>query len=164
MCLATMKGTGGEGRQTMIHMTGAFAYQPYAIVRTRFGQPETQPAAIYIALMLRNDDGTAVFLQEDDVDVAASVILSQPQRLGEGTANDIQLVLTLDAISDGYLGFTAPMDLAGNGLPLDYIPLALRIWAQGSTIGVLTAAPYPIPDTGIAPLLSGRPSPGTGNL
>lgn len=138
----------------MIHMTGAFDYQPFGIVarpaRQGFGVPEIQPAAIYIGLMLRQDDGTPVFTHDDDLDIAATVVLSRPQRLGEGNINDIPLDLTLDAINDGYLGFIAQINLAGYHLPPDWIPLALRIWAQGQTVGVLTAAPYPIPDTGIA--------------
>ena len=137
----------------MIHMTGAFDYQPYGTVASRLGLAETLPAAVYIALMLRNDDGTPVFTRDDNVDVAASVILSRPQRLGEGDINDVFLDLNLDAINDGYLGFTALIDLVGNKLPIDWTPLALLIRAQGQMVGVLTAAPYPIPDTGIAPPL-----------
>lgn len=137
----------------MIHMTGAFDYQPGGTVAGRLGVPETLPAAIYIALMLRNDDGTPVFTRDDNLDVGASVVLSRPQRLGEGDINDVVLDLSLDAINDGYLGFTAQIDLAGNRLPLDWMPLALLIQAQGQMVGVLTAAPYPIPDTGIVPPL-----------
>lgn len=135
----------------MIHMTGAFDYQPRVPVAGPHGLPETLPAAIYIALMLRNDDGTPVFTRDDNVEVGASVVLSRPQRLGEGDINDLWLDLKLDAINDGYLGFTALIDLATNGLPLDWTPLAVLIRAQGTMVGVLTAAPYPVPDTGIAP-------------
>jgi len=132
----------------MIHLSGTFAYQRY-VNESRPGVFQIQPAAFYIAMMMRNDDGTPTFPNDSDVgDIGAQVIMDRPQQLG-GTG--WQLNLTLDKILSGYLGFTAYLEEVPPSFPFSWLPLAILIWVGGTPVGVLTAAPYPLADIGVAP-------------
>jgi hypothetical protein len=141
----------------MIHLSGAFDYQPLGTVAGQRGLPETQPAAIYVGMMLLDDNGIPVFGADGPGpgDVRAWVTLSRPQAVGDLAVSPLSLDLSLDFYFAGYAGFTARIDVAGLGLSPDWIPLALIIVVgePGTPVGVLTAAPYPIPNTGIAPPL-----------
>jgi hypothetical protein len=135
----------------MIHLSGTFAYQRGGniVVVGPGGRrlPESLPAAFYINVMLRNDDGTAVF-PDEPANVGAWVVLSQPQAL----ATVYELNLSLDYINAGYLGFTGQVDPSDAAtLPADWTPLALLIWAKNVPVGIITSAPEPVPDIGIAP-------------
>jgi hypothetical protein len=149
-----VRATAPKEGNPMIHMSGTFDYQPRARVeagRPGFGIPETQPAAIYLGIMLRNDDGTPVFANDDDLDIVAVVTMSRPQQLLGQVGPGVLLNLNLDFINFGYLGFTAQIDLEEFGLADNWTPLGVLVFVHGLPVGVLTAAPCPIADTGIAP-------------
>lgn len=134
----------------MIHLSGAFSFQRPGPVEGRLGEVAALlPAAIYISMMLLNDDGTAAVEGNAEGDVPSSVtafvVLSQPQRVG------VALDLNLDQLLAGYLGVYAVIDFELWQLPADWLPLAVVIEVNELPVGVITAAPEPIAVTGIAP-------------
>jgi hypothetical protein len=133
----------------MIHLSGTFVYQRSGNVGVRAG--EIQPPAFYISLVLRDDDGTPTYPNDSKLDIVATVMLSRPQQLFSTGFDGYLLDLTLDFIQQGYLGFTATIDPSYGTPPPDWLPLGILIWAHGLPVGIITAAPYPIADTGIAP-------------
>jgi len=143
----------------MIHLSGAFAYQRPAVVESRPGWPESQPPAFYLSMLLRNDDGTPVFPDDSNIgEIAAVVVLSRPQQLvGLTGFTGYLLHLTLDFIQFGYLGFTARLDDSYGTPPASWLPLGILIFVGELTVGILTAAPYPLADSGVAPPLPGWP-------
>ncbi len=72
------------------------------------------------------------------------------------------LHLTLDFIQASYLGFTATLDPSYGLTPESWVPLAILIFAgppgAGDPLpaGIITAAPYPAPVSGVGPT---RPLP-----
>jgi hypothetical protein len=152
----------------VIHISGTFSYQRPGLVSipahggiTGGITPpivERQPSAFYLGVILRQDDGEPVFGGEVDdpsgQDVfpfGASVLMSRPQILLGGSA-DLGLSLSLDTVLGDYLGLVGTLDPTdASRLPNDWVPLAIGIWGPREGWGILTAAPEPIPVTGIAP-------------
>lgn len=85
----------------MIHLSGAFDYQPLGTVADQRGLPETQPAAIYVGMMLLDDDETPVFGPDgpEPGDLRVWVTLSRPQAVGDFAVSPLELDLSLDLSS-----------------------------------------------------------------
>jgi hypothetical protein len=147
----------------MIHVSGSFNYQRPGLIAgpshvPGVGPVERQPGAFYLGVVLWQDNGEPVFGGEVDdpsghdvFPVGASVVLSRPQVLFGGSGG-FGLSLTLDTVLGNYLGLIGTLDpVEASRLPADWIPLALGIWGRDGGLAVLTAAPEPIPVTGIMP-------------
>ncbi len=141
----------------MVHLSGTFSYERPAAVEGREGQVEFQEPAFYIGITLRNDDGSPLFIRDSDLNITAVVMLSRPQQLFDEGFDGYLLHLTLDFINASYLGFTATLDPSYGTVPASWLPLAILIWVgppgggQQLPAGIITAAPYPLAVSGVAP-------------
>ena len=142
---------------TFVHLSGTFSYEPPYVPGPE-GQVEFQEPAFYIAITLRNDDGTPYYTSEDQLNVVAVVMTSIPQQLYAATGFDGYLLdLTLDFMQASYLGFTATLDPSYGLVAESWVPLSILIFAgplgAGDPLpaGIITASPYPAPASGIGP-------------
>jgi hypothetical protein len=144
----------------MIHISGTFVYQPPGVVYNRVGIGEFLPAAIAIGVMILNDDGTPVFGREaESPDITAFIALTKPFA-SQGPRSGVKLELTTE--NNAGFGYVQLTSVIQNVTP-DWRPMAIVIVVGESLSpgGLITAAPDPVPDIGIAQPLPPTSVPGS---
>jgi hypothetical protein len=135
----------------MIHISGTFVYQPPgAVVSNRVGIEEFLPGAIAIGVMILNDDGTPVFGREvESPDITAFIALTKPFA-SQGPSSGVKLELTAE--NNAGFGYVQLTSVIQNVTP-NWRPMAIVIVVGDSLSpgAVITAAPDPVADVGIAP-------------
>ncbi len=100
-------------------------------------------------MTLLRDDGTPAYPDDSNLDISAQVMLSRPQRADSFPG--YQLELSEDFIKWRVPGIYCHGPPDYDQPPPDRIPLGILIWCGELPVGILTAAPYPLADTGSPP-------------